>query len=369
MADRAQGVLPRQTFASLISAGFIQGIDVNCASAASLDLPLSNEAYRISYAFLPGQGRTVRSYLAAVGAELFDLSNRLEVGATYLVRIAGQIELPREVYGYSNPKSSAGRLNLLVRIVADNVAMYDALTPARWQGECWVLLQANSFPVRLSPGLSVSQLRLFTGPTFLSPLEVECAARTPGLFFHADGTPYRSEEYVRHADSLLIPLAIPNEIGAQIGWECRGSSHTLDFSKRHEYEPEDFFSPVFVQRDGSVLLRKGCFYILSTEPRICVPPWIAAELRAIDPRFGEYRTHTAGYIDPGWGYGVEGEGRGSVITLEFVMYEDTRFFLGDLRYVARIRYERMCETPDRPYGSNNPSYPKQGLGQLSRHFK
>jgi dCTP deaminase len=98
-----------------------------------------------------------------------------------------------------------------------------------------------------------------------------------------------------------------------------------------------------------------------------VPSYLSAELRAIDPRLGEFRSHAAGYIDPGWGYGTSGEECGRPITLEVIPQED--MLVRDGQTVARIRYEYMKEIPETVYDAAASNYSDQRTAKLSKHFK
>jgi dCTP deaminase len=358
------GVLPSQTLKELFASGFIEGVPEKYINPASVDLPLSDEAYRLESIFLPLVGEKVRPLIKKVGGIRYDLKNPLEVGVPYLIRVEGNFNLPENVYAYANPKSSTGRINLFCRTVADGEAMYDALSHTGWSGELWIQVRAESFPVLITPGQAVSQLRLFDGKTFLDRLELNMALHQYGIFFHPGGRPWERGKHLRHADSLLLSLLVEKGMA---GWECRGSTKVFDFGKIDHYQPEDFFTPVAVQ-DGRVRLLKGSFYILSTYERVVVPPHLSAELRAIDPRFGEFRSHSAGYIDPGWGWGKNGEQKGRPITLEINPYET--MYAANRQTIARIRYEHMREVPVVPYDLANSNYTKQNRGAaLSKHFK
>jgi dCTP deaminase len=358
----SNGVLPIQTLRKLFRSGFIKDVGENYLNPASIDLPLSEEAYRVESIFLPIPGEDVRAALELVGAMPHRLADQLEVGVTYVIRIEGVWQLPESVYGYANPKSSTGRLNLFCRTVADRVTMYDSLIGPGWSGELWVLVRPDSFPVLVSPGLSLSQVRLFYGKSFLDPLEAEIAVKEYGFLFEPNGLKIPYKDLERHADSFLLSIYV----GDGMGWECRGSRKVLDLAKLKHYDPEEFFVPVR-KRDGSVILRKGMFYILSTEEGVMVPPGYSAELRAIDPRLGEFRSHAAGYIDPGWGWGTDGSEHGRPITLEVIPFEDTLIRPG--QKIARIRYERMHEEPEINYDSANSNYVRQSGAKLSKHFK
>lgn len=354
------GVLPKQMLRELCVGGNIEGVGEEYLNPASIDLPLAQEAYRLESIFLPQSGERVRDLLKLIGATPHNFDNPLEVGVPYLIRIAGEWRLPSMVYGYANPKSSTGRNGFFCRIVADGVDMYEALIGPGWTGEMWVLARPDYFPVLVRPGLAVSQMRLFDGKSFLDDFHTELVLQQTGLLFSEDGRKLALQETRRHADSFLLSL----HVGKETGWECRGTRKILDMSKRN-YEPEDFFKPI-TSPEGKLVLRKGGLYILTTKARVMVPPYLSAELRAIDPRFGEHRSHAAGYIDPGWGYGQCGEESGRPITLEVIPHED--MLVRDGQMVARIRYEYMKEVPETIYDAAASSYTDQRAARLSKHF-
>jgi dCTP deaminase len=356
------GVLPKQMLRESFENGYINGIGERYLNPASIDLPLSDEAYRLETIFLPLPGEKVRDLLKLVGATPHNFENPFEVGVSYLTRVKGEWHLPSKVYGYANPKSSTGRLGFFCRTVADNVDMYEALIGPGWSGETWVLMRPDYFPVLVSPGLAVSQMRLFDGKSFLDDLHTEFAMKESGLIFSHEGNKLSLKDTRRHADSFLLTL----HVGDSMGWECPGTHKVLDMSKKDFYDPEDFFKPIRV-RNGTYILRKGGFYILTTKERVMVPPHLSAELRAIDPRLGEFRSHAAGYIDPGWGYGKNGEERGRPITLEVIPHED--MLVRDGQTVARIRYEHMKEVPETVYDAAASNYTDQRGARLSKHFK
>lgn len=364
MSEHKRGVLPSQTLKQLMASGFIAGVPEKYVNPASIDLPLSQEAYRLESTLMPQRNEDVRSLIKMVGGMPYDLKNPLEVGVPYLIKVEGDYTLPTNVYGYVNPKSSTGRINLFCRVLADKVNIYDAITPAGWKGDLWVLVRADSFPVLLTPEQAVSQLRLFDGKSFLSELEMHISIKQSGIFFHPSGKRLAAKEIDHHAGSLFLSLGLGEEV---TGWECRGSSKVLDFGKYKHYRIEDFFERLEID-DHRLILRKGSFYILSTYEHVMVPPLLSAELRAIDPRFGEFRSHAAGYIDPGWGWGKDGSLTGRPITLEVTPHED--MMVRHRQTIARIRYEHMKEMPDVPYDAGNSNYSSQNSGPaLSKHFR
>lgn len=362
--SKGRGVLPMQDIKRIMRAGYITGISENYVNPASLDLPLSDEAYRLESGFLPLKGETVRSGIKRAGGTRHDLRNPLEVGLPYLVRVAGSIRLPSSVYAYANPKSSTGRINMLCRTLADGETMHDSLSRPGWRGELWLSIVTGSFPVLVSPGQAVSQIRLMNEKTLLSKFDLDLELAKPGLLFHPNGRKFQPEEAYIHNNALVLTIMVKQGMP---GWECRGTNSIFNFGKIGYYPSSDFFDPVEVSR-GWVKLKKDGFYILSTHERVAVPPYLSAELRDIDTRFGEFRSHAAGYIDPGWGWGKDGSANGRPITLEITPRENMHFRHG--QSVARIRYEHMSSVPKVPYDSARSNYTKQKRGAaLSKHFK
>jgi dCTP deaminase len=347
----------------LFNAKYIEGIDEKYLNPASIDLPLSEEAYRLESIFLPFSNEKVRDLLPFVGATKHNFENPLEVGVSYLFRVAGTWSLPSMVYGYANPKSSTGRNGFFCRIVADGVPMYEALVDPGWKGELWVLARPDYFPVRVAPGLALSQMRLFDGKSFLDDLHTELAIRQTGLLFDQNSKKLLLRDTHRHADAFLLTL----RVGDKMGLECREPSKILDMTLR-DYKVKDFFGEMQnEEKNGKWNLHKGRFYLLTTKERVMVPPDLSAELRAIEPRLGEFRSHAAGYIDPGWGYGKTGEERGRPITLEVIPHEN--MLVRDGQTIARIRYEQMKEVPETLYDAAVSNYTDQQTVRPSKHFE
>ena len=224
MPKSKTGVLPKQDLRSLLVPGYIEGVTEKYLNPASIDLPLSDEAYRIEAIFLPKGNETVHDLLPSLGATKHNLENPLEVGVPYLIRIAGKWKLPTMVYGYANPKSSTGRIGFFCRTVADRVSMYDALPSPGWNGEIWMLARPDFMPVLAMPGLPLSQLRLFDGKSFLDSLYSELAVTKSGLLFTEDGRKLSLPETRRHDDSFVLTI----HVGEMMGWECWGTRKVID---------------------------------------------------------------------------------------------------------------------------------------------
>ena len=364
MAKR-EGALPDHRILEMLEAGFIKGADVENINSASLDLTVSGEIYRLEYGlFQPKPGEDITDCLNRAGFTPHSLEYPLERGVTYLARLNESLALPDSVYGYCNPKSSIGRNDVHVRVLVDGVPRYDAATPAGCYGGMWAAICPKSFPVRLASGGALSQIRFFTANTRFDELDLQIHLRRDKLLWHNDNPLFDDDLMIKDGDgSIILTLALDEKI---IGYECRGSNRVMDFSKRRHYRSDDFFT--LLQKNGSPLyLKKDCFYILSTREAVRVPPHCACEMVPMDERAGEFRSHYAGFIDPGWGWGENGEGHGRLITLEVRPFEDMT--VCDNQPIAKIRFEKMMALPDAHYDQLDKSnYTAQAGPRLSKHF-
>jgi dCTP deaminase len=363
--NKRRGALPSQHIRSLLDAGFIVGANPDNIRPASLDLSLSDELYAVKGIFQPRHNETVREVLTHIFKRRHSFNSPLVPGNTYFARLNETISLPKTVYGYCNPKSTTGRNDIHARVLADRVPRYDAVSPAGWQGELWIAISPRSYPVILSPGATLSQLRFFTADTRFDELELEIEMARHKLLWQPNGTPigYRDITFGDNDGSLIVTLDVESPV---IGYEYRGNNGPIDLTKDGAFLWRDYFKPV-KPKDGVVHLEKEHFYILSTHEAVRVPPELALELAPMDERSGEFRSHYAGFIDPGFGWGLTGERKGNQLTLEVRPFEDLIIRRG--QPIAKMRYERMIEAPDMLYESFTTShYTEQRGARLAKQF-
>jgi len=361
-----RGALPYQTILQMIRAGFVSGANENNVKPASLDLSLSKEIYKVEGVFQPRVGETVRDVLKKIKKEKFSIDKPLSREQMYIARLNETLELPSSIYAYCNPKSTSGRVDVHVRLIADGVPRYDAVGPAGYKGELWVSIVPKTFSVTLFEGLSLNQLRFFNGDTRLNELETEIAMRQHDLLWSIPkDRSFKFEELkIKDSDGSLI-LTLDLE-GKDLGYESMPSKEILDLSKIGHFNYKKFFKPI--RKKGEyVYLKKGSFYILSTNEAVRVPPELACEMVPMDEKSGEFRSHYAGFIDPGWGWGKKGEGRGRALTLEVRPFEDLIVRHG--QPIAKIKFEKMAEIPEMVYDSLASNYVNQTGPKLSKHFK
>ncbi len=360
-----KGALPDRMIHNMIEGSFIKGANPKNVSPASLDLSMSEEVYRVNGMFLPRFGESIRDLLSRLDRREHQVGMPFERDVVYLARLNESLKLPGKVYGYCNPKSSTGRNDVHVRILADGVPRYDAVTPAGFKGSLWAVIVARSYPVIVPVGQPLSQLRLFNADTRIGEEELEIAFKRDRILRTLGGDAISYEQVlVREGDgSLILTLDLESEIPA---YEYSGRHHILDLGKGNSsHAGSDFFTPVHPV-GGHLFLRRGSFYILSTLEAVVVPPYFACEMVPMDERFGEFRSHYAGFIDPGWGYGSDGEGKGRPLTLEVRPFEDMVISGG--QPIAKIKFERMAEIPEVHYDQKDSNYLSQSGPKLAKHF-
>ena len=330
------GILPAQSIETLIAAGAVTSdtpFDHDQVQPASLDLRLSDQAWRVRASFLPGK-RKVEERIADVAMHAIEITEAgvvLEKGCVYIVRLQERLKLPQGLIARANPKSSTGRVDVFVRLLTDRGASFDDVDEG-YDGPLYLEVAPQTFSILVRPGTRLNQLRLKAG----DPPKLE--TRSVGVDLQG---------------------------GDIVGFRGRRHAGVVDLDRIDGHDPRDFWEPLSLRR-GELLLDPGEFYILASSDDVEIPVDQAAEMTPIDPSVGEFRVHYAGFFDPGFGTD-EAHGAGSKGVLE-VRTHDTPFLLEHGQIVARLIYEPLTERPSRLYGESGSHYQNQGL-KLSKHFK
>lgn len=330
------GILPAQSIETLIANGAITSdtpFDADQVQPASLDLRLSDRAWRVRASFLPGR-RKVEERIADVTMHAVEISGAgvvLEKGCVYIARLQERLSLPKGLIARANPKSSTGRVDVFVRLLTDRGASFDDVDEG-YEGPLYLEIAPQTFSILVRPGTRLNQLRLKAG-------------EPPKLETRSVGVDLQSGEIV--------------------GFRGRRHAGVVDLDHIDGHDPRDFWEPQSLRR-GELLLDPGEFYILASSDDVEIPVDQAAEMTPIDPSVGEFRVHYAGFFDPGFGTD-EAHGAGSKGVLE-VRTHDTPFLLEHGQIVARLVYEPLTERPSRLYGESGSHYQSQGL-KLSKHFR
>lgn len=364
------GILPSQELRDFVSTGKIRSsIDITeeQIQPSSIDLRLSNEAYRVRASFLPGKSTTLLNKATANGMlnQTLDISNPtlLEPGIIYIIPLMESLDLPPDVYGIANPKSTTGRLDIFTRLITEPGDEFERVRKG-YKGRLFIEVVSQTFPIVVQAGMKLNQLRFGrgrfnpTGDTTLKELD--------------QGRPLTEADEETSESNIDRGLRITVDlqgIGSGIvAYRANRHSPPIDLGKINHYDVTDFWTPLYKNDRLQCVLEPGEFYILASKQRVRVPPDFAAEMLPYDLATQEFRVHYAGFFDPGFGYGLTGEVPGTRAVLE-VRASQMPILLEDDQFVGRLNYYKMSKTPDMVYGGNiGSSYQQQGLA-LSKQFK
>ena len=353
----------------------------NYVQPSSLDIPIGNRCLIMRDKILP-LGRKVQSLLDDKNMVLMEQkqdaqgSFMLLKNQTYLFP-CGTLKLKQNQFGTVSPKSSIGRIDLMVRSIFDDCGMYDTINGA---GEIWMEVTPRSFNVRVYKFQALAQLMIYETREMTAQDEVHFPKLSTDLSLSFDALGNRLPLKV-HRGVLVLSLSVaPNYDIAEnnsmstndqtrgfVGYEALSTSAVLDLKKTAFYEGNDFFRPIFCNADKSVTLEKDRFYILSTKERVSIPNNLCAEMIPFSHNLGELRVHYAGFFDPGFGFGAEGEIKGACAVLEVRPHETCRVFDG--QSICLMEFFHTSCKPEKPYGFVGNHYQSQSGPRLAKYFR
>jgi dCTP deaminase len=332
---------------------------------SSLDLSLSSEAYRM----IPGAVKPVgdkpygwfikTEHLAEQLSVEPDETFFLEAKVTYIFKLNERLEnrlSEINVYGQATAKSSVGRVDVLTRLIVDGMVTYECFDPT-WRkhgsGDMYLEVTPITFPVKVRPGISLSQLRFFYG----RPVELQSEVLYPTIF----------DDPQKIDGTLNVDLQNTNVGGLPAAAFCatepcsKGEFIPLWVTQAPP-DPCKHWSLKESEKDR-LTIEKENFYILRSRERIAVPPGIAVYCRASDETIGEMRIHYAGFVHPWWGLRRNDGTRGTPLIFE-VRGHQVNVSLAHGERMATLTFYRMSQ--DAEEGELTP-YESQKL-QLSKFF-
>jgi len=364
-----KGTLNPTQMEKLIDAGQIHVPDKKQIAPSSLDLTTSDEIYRISSVFLPMRGIPIDEVRKAgiLNAVKHDINTPLERGVTYLIRLNETLNLQDDIFAVASPKSSIGRLDLHVRILSDGHPRYDS-APKGYRGGLWVIVVPKSFPTIIGENTSIIQFRFVSKA--INSVDTDEKLMTlldsRDILYSRTGKNLLTSEHIHINDkndgNLIFTIDLTQDVA---GWKAKHSTPVLDMRKgKSSHNVEDFFEPIHSAK--SILCQKDSFYLLTTRQRLKLGADLSTEFLPVDHLSGEFRTHYAGFVDPGWG--TEGRSVGRQITLELRPFED--IILTDNQAIVKMRFEFLSKPVELTYDELPTSnYKDQHGPRLGKYFK
>lgn len=362
------GVMPSQTLKKMISEKQISSeipVEDGQVQPASLDLRLGTKAYRVQAGFLPSHCKVMERVKDLLMHEV-DLTHSgvLERGAVYIIPLMESLNLPETIKGTASPKSSTGRLDIFTRLLTDNGSNFDKVIKG-YEGGLYLEVSPMTFSIIARAGDKLCQVRFSEGQTVYSDDSLQTICETSPLVYVA-GQPVEAD--IMNGVWLSVDLKGLN--GSDIvGYRARRHAPLIDLSKIGYYPMEEFWEPIYRPKSGHIILNPEDFYIMASRECLRVPAEYSSEMMAYETTAGELRVHYAGFFDPGFGCGVDGQGgQGTTGVLE-IRSHDVPFVLEHGQKICRMVYERLSEVPEKIYstaiGSN---YAGQSL-KLAKQFK
>ena len=325
---------------------------------SSLDIPIGKECYMVKRSFRSFIKPTehILKIFAFERIEIGDEPTTLYKGQTYLFPVL-ELKFPKELSAQFSPKSSIGRVDLLVRALPDRVGMYD-WTPFGYQGKVWLEVTPQSFNVKVKRGITLTQLLL-----------VSHQSSEISISDDPDLEKYIKADNLYDSQTAILGLNVPESSKDIAGYEAINTNEPIDLSKKSEYSFENFFKPIYRQSGtySKIELSKDRFYILATKGSIAVPPRYSAEMLPFNHHIDDIRVHYAGYFDPGFGFGKEGEVDGNSGVLEVRPFSTVTLY--DSQPIVLFRYYLNDGSCTKVYGYSGNNYANQSGVRLAKYFK
>src|SRR5579862_1772566 len=164
---RTTGILPSQEITNLIARGQVSAarpIEPEHIQPASLDLRLGDMAHRVRASFLPGPKSTVESKIKDLRMARVDLTAApvFEKDCVYIIPLVEELNLPENISGKANPKSTTGRLDIFTRLITDYSTEFDRVVVG-YKGKLYAEVVSRTFTVAIRAGMRLSQLRFVHG--------------------------------------------------------------------------------------------------------------------------------------------------------------------------------------------------------------
>jgi dCTP deaminase len=368
------GILPSQEILDFVRTGIISGdqeILEDQVQPASIDLRLGRKAYRVRASFLPGRATTLLTKATDKGLLTAELDitgpTLLEPNVIYIIPLMESLALPSDVYGFANPKSTTGRLDIFTRLITEHGDEFERVRKG-YHGDLYIEVISHSFPILVQAGLTLNQLRFGRGSAEMAQDAQLKQLDQDSLLIDADESSGRFD--IDRGLRITVDLTgngSGNDSGI-VAYQAKRFSPPVDLSQINHYEVADFWLPIYRNEKRQYILEPGAFYILASKQRVRVPANLAAEMLPYDLSTQEFRVHYAGFFDPGFGFGREGEIPGTRAVLE-VRANEMPILLEDDQFVGRLNYFAMSAKPAKVYGGSiGSNYQQQGLA-LAKQFK
>lgn len=376
--DWIPGVLSKEQVKKLCDVKHIKNVENpdKVIDHSSIDLTLSGEGYKMVNGSIKPGGFEYRTAILENpkyanefkpnGDGIFEL----EKGHTYLFCLKEKLDglelRQSSIHGQATAKSSVGRVDVLGRLIVDQMDYYEYFDSAKLQQnnvEMFLEISPITFNIRVREGIPLSQLRLFYCEPETSRMRIRkelcnCLLKADNTTLSVDlsGTKIFKKDGGLYKDKIAAFKGKIEQNDAIDLWEHK---------EKDRPNPKDYWECIEEDRKKRLLVEKNHFYILRSKERVCLPEGIAVYCRAIDEAIGEMRIHYAGFAHPFFGKDRKDGKIGTPLIFE-VRGHSINVNLKDGETLAKLEFYRMSK--DCEPGDENTEYNEQEL-RLSKFFR
>ncbi len=273
---------------------------------SAIDLPLGNRYWKMRASCRPTSMRSINQLAQdnRLGEVLTLAPNTLlETGNVYWIELqCKKLILPPNTCAKATARSTIGRLDAMVRLVADREEEFDTISIKK---ECDILLEVVpiSFNLSVSPGMALSQLRLIKGHESLCRVPAESIRLEDDVLIDKDRNPVEIVPFRDDPDAIRLRL----DLSLDPSVNARGFEAVQPLPKdlainpdAKSVDPSPYWRPV--ESDGTeVIIKKDRFYIFRSLERFRIPEYLCVDCRAYSEGLGDIRIHYAGFAHPLFG--------------------------------------------------------------------
>lgn len=307
------GIIPPQLIQEMLTAGYIPNGIPDHIKSNQYAPRISDTCYRVSATALPLQGESTSNLAEKTALYKHSLDQPLEVNHVYLIKLVEELALPKGIQASASPVKDFLLINTQIRLLADSCTAYDTL-PKAYTGELWIEVIPRSFPLRLHPGDTLTQLRFFHGRNILTNTK---------------------------QNNQNLPQEIQLDLWENAPlWEARCiPEKILDTAEHEAYLITDFFTPLASTQ--KILLKPDQFYLLQSLPFSQLPSDIGGEFFA-SPSLNQDFVTVKQYIEP---YQTH-------IQIP-IQTQKNPILIGHNQAIGRIWYEHFLSKPKQIFDQKN----------------
>ena len=239
----------------------------------------------------------------------------LERNRVYVMELVESLNLPKDIYATFSTKSSIGRLGILVKVITEEGGLYNK-TSKGYRGKLYIEIMPLAFDIRVSKGMCLVQGRL--------------------------------------TNEIIVVDKKQMKIDTNNCYVSISTNEVLDLRK-HSLASR-FFDLIHNGKSHLNIL-KNELCLVASDNTVNIPLNMCADVVDFNTFNGEYRTHFAGFIDPGFE-------KAKIVLEIFPTYSEIS--ISGENSFFEVEYYKLTRPAVKPYGLRNNNYQNQGL-KLSKY--